>query len=86
MSVDVFVRKSLFLQYIECGNQHSSSTHLRLDKLLSTKQEVLKHLKLMLIERKIVCVCFGIRCFVKSRADNIGNIGNLTTVLFIIIL
>ena len=86
MSVDVFVRKSLFLQYIECGNQHSTSTHLRLDKFLSAKQEVLKHLELMFIERKVVCVCFGIRSFVETRSDYIGNIGNLAAILLVVVL
>ena len=86
MSVDVFVRKSLFLQYIECGNQHSTSTHLRLDKFLSTEQKILKHFELMFIEREVIRVCFSIRCLVESRADNIGNIGNLATIFLIVFL
>ena len=86
MGVHVTVRQSLFLQYVESRNQHTTSTNLCLDKFLRTEKEVLKHLKLMLIEWIVISVCLSIRSLVETCADYVCNVGNLTTLLLIVCL
>ena len=86
MGVHISIREGFFLQYVESRNQHTTCTDLCLDQFLSTEKEVLKHLKLMFIEWIVISVCLSIRSLVETCADDVGNVGNLTTILLIVCL
>ena len=86
MGVHITVRHSLFLQDVESRNQHTTCTNLCLYKIMSTEKEILKHLELMLIEWIVISICLCIPGLVETCADDVCNVGNLTTLLLIVCL